>query len=59
MTSFLEKPKTRTQWMGHVIHCTESARKPEHHNILQVADVDTGGIRWVNADLLTHIVLQC
>ena len=46
-------------WMGHVIHCTGGARKPEHHNILQIADVDTGEIRWVNADLLTHIVPQC
>ena len=44
--------------MGHVIHCTGGARKPEHHNIFQIADVDTGEIRWVIADLVTHIVPQ-
>ena len=43
-------------WMGQVIHCTGGARKPEHHNIFQVADVDTGEVHWVNADLVTHIV---
>jgi hypothetical protein len=43
-------------WMGQVIHCTGGARKPEHHNIFQIADVDTGEIRWVNADLVTHIL---
>ena len=46
-------------WMGQVIHCTGGARKPEHHNILQIADVDTGEIRWVNADLVIHILPQC
>ena len=46
-------------WMGQVIYCTGGARKPEHHNILQIADVDTGEIRWVNADLVIHILPQC
>ena len=46
-------------WMGQVIHCTGGARKPEHHNIFQIADVDTGEIRWVNADLVIHILPQC
>ena len=46
-------------WMGQVIHCTGGARKPEHHNIFQIADVDTGEVHWVNADLVTHIVPNC
>ena len=43
-------------WMGHVIHCTGGARKPEDHNIFQIADVDGGEIRWVNADLVTFVL---
>lgn len=46
-------------WMGQVIHCGGAARKPEHHNLFQIADVDTGEIHWVNADLVTHIVPNC
>jgi hypothetical protein len=26
------------------------------HNLFQIADVDSGVIRWVNAHLVTHIV---
>lgn len=43
-------------WMGEVIHCGGGARDPSIHNLFQIADVDTGVIRWVNADLVTHIV---
>ena len=32
------------------------ARNPKVPTLFQVADVDTGVIKWVNADLLTHIV---
>ena len=44
--------------MGQVIHCGGGARKPEDFNLCQIADVDTGEIRWVNADLVTHILPQ-
>ena len=43
-------------WMGQVIHCGGAARDPSIHNLLQIADVDTGVVRWVNADLVTHIL---
>tara|TARA_B100000212_G_scaffold302415_1_gene248644 strand:+ start:977 stop:1258 length:282 start_codon:yes stop_codon:yes gene_type:complete len=43
-------------WMGQVIHCGGAARDPSIHNLLQIADVDTGLVRWVNADLVTHIL---
>ena len=26
------------------------------HNLFQIADVDSGAIRWVNADLVTHVI---
>ena len=43
-------------WMGTVIHCGGAARDPNIHNLFQVADVDSGVIRWINADLVTHIL---
>ena len=43
-------------WMGHVIHCSGAARAPTIHNLSQIADVDSGVIRSVNADLVSHIV---
>ena len=43
-------------WMGQVIHCNGDARAPKIHNLFQIADVDTGAIRWVNADQVSHIV---
>ena len=43
-------------WMGQVIHCGGAARDPSMHNLFQIADVDSGVIRWVNADLVTHIL---
>ena len=46
----------RDWWMGHVIHCGGAARDPMIHNLFQIADVDSGEIRWVNADLVTHIL---
>ena len=43
-------------WMAEVIHCGGAARDPSIHNLFQVADVDSGVIRWINADLVTHIL---
>ena len=43
-------------WMGQVIHCGGAARNPSMHNLFQVADVDSGVVRWVNADLVAHIL---
>ena len=43
-------------WMGQVIHCGGAARDPSIHNPLQIADVDSGVIGWVNADLVSHIL---
>ena len=43
-------------WMAEVIHCGGAARDPSIHNLFQVADVDSGVVRWINADLVTHIL---
>ena len=42
--------------MGQVLHCTGGARNPDNHNLLQIIDVNDGVIRWVNADLVSHIL---
>ena len=42
--------------MADVIWVDGGARNPKVPTLLQVADVDTGAINWVNADLVTHIV---
>ena len=43
-------------WMGEVIHCGGAVLDPKTHNLCQIADVDSGVIRWANADLVTHIL---
>ena len=42
--------------MADVIWVDGGARNPKAPTLFQVADVDTGVINWVNADLVTHIV---
>ena len=41
--------------MADVIWVDGGARNPKIPTLFQVADVDTGVINWVNADLVTHI----
>ena len=43
-------------WMGLVVFCEGGARKPDVNSLFQIADVDDGTIRWVNADLVSHIL---
>ena len=42
--------------MADVIWVDGGARNTKVPTLFQVADVDTGVINWVNADLVTHIV---
>ena len=41
-------------WIGQVTHYNGAARDPKIHNLFQIADVDSGVMRWVNAELVTH-----
>ena len=43
-------------WMGQVIFCEGSARHPKIPSLFQVADVDTGAIKWINADEVTDVI---
>ena len=42
-------------WVADVIHVDGGARDPKVPTLFQVADVDTGVVRWDCADLVTHI----
>ena len=54
---FLAGEKRDKDWgMEQVIHCGGAARDPKIHNLFQITDVDSGVFRWVNADLVTHIL---
>ena len=44
--------------MADVIHVIGSVRSPRVPRFFQVADVSTGVINWVNADLVSHIVAR-
>ena len=43
-------------WMADVIHVEGGVCNPNLPAMFQVADVDSGVIRWVSAGLVTHIV---
>ena len=45
-------------WMGQVIWCEGGARDPRVNSLFQIADVDDGEIRWVNADQVSHVVCE-
>ena len=48
---------TEGPWrMSDVIWADGGARNPKLPTLFQVADVDTGVINWMDADLVTHIV---
>ena len=43
-------------WMGQVIFCEGSVRRPRLPSLVQVADVDTGAITWINADAISDVI---
>ena len=45
--------------MADVIWVDGGAKNPKVATLFQVADVDTGVINWINADLITHIFPRC
>ena len=48
--------QSESWWMADVIFVKGGARNPKAPTLFQVADVDSGVVRWVNADLVTHII---
>ena len=43
-------------WMGQIIFCEGSPRQPKLPSLFQVADVDTGVIKWINADEVSDVI---
>ena len=43
-------------WVGQVVFCEGGARDPSVNSLFQIADVDSGAIRWVNADCVSDIL---
>ena len=43
-------------WMADVLHVISSIRNPKLPSFFKVADVETRIVRWIKADLVTHIV---
>ena len=56
MTVIVWSDETDDWWMADVIYVDGGARDPKVPTLFQVADVDSGVIRWVCAGLVTHIV---
>ena len=42
--------------MADVIHVDGGQKKTKASTLFQVVDVDDGTVRWINADLVSHIV---
>ena len=45
-------------WVGRVIHAVGGARDPRSSSLFQVACIDTGMIRTVNADAVKGILMS-
>ena len=52
----LGQEESKNWWMGQVVFCKGGAREPKVNSLFQVADVDDGEIRWVNADQVSHVL---
>ena len=54
-TAALGQEESKNWWMGQVV-CCEKARATKVNSRFQIADVDDGAIRWVNADQVSHVL---
>ena len=59
MTVIIGNDNSDDWWMADVLHVDGGARDPRVPTLFQVADGDDGTIRWVCADVVTHIVPSC
>lgn len=46
-------------WVAEVVFVEGSARDPKAPSLFQLSDLDTGVIRWVNADLVVGVIKPC
>jgi len=50
------KEKDEKYWVGQVIECIGGARIPNSWTLFQVANIDTGEITIINADIVEKIL---
>ena len=49
--------ESKDWWMGQILWVEGGARDPRVPTLFQISDIDTGVIRWVNADCIQQIML--
>ena len=49
--------RSKDWWMGQILWVEGGARNPNVPTLFQISDIDTGLIRWVNADCVQQIML--
>ena len=59
VSSTINKVNELDWWMGHVLCLQSGARDPNQNSLFQVLNLDTGIIKWVNADLVTRVFASC
>ena len=50
------KEKNNNYWVGQVINCIGGARNPNSWTLFQVANIDSGEITIINADIVEKIL---
>ena len=50
------KEKNKNYWVGQVIDCIGGARNPNSWTLFQVANIDSGEITIINADVVEKIL---
>ena len=50
------KEKNKNYWVGQVIDCIGGARNPNSWTLFQVANIDSGEITIINADIVEMIL---
>ena len=56
MTVIVGNDNSDDWWMADVLHVDGGARDPGVPTLFQVADVDTGVIKWINADAVSDVI---
>ena len=52
----IAKPVDDDWWMGQILWCEGEVNEPRVNTLLQVANVDDGGLHWVKAGAVAHVV---
>ena len=56
--SSIEVNHEPTWWIGFIIHIIKGARDSQQSSLFQIANIDSGEIKTVNADQIIKIIAQ-